>query len=539
MVFNRPNFLHRNLNGAYMKSLQIYVYPLLLMSWAALLMACGSGDNGGDGIDDGYKTATYLFYKGSFDAVDPAAPTSPIAIEQGTIPDNLVAFVPAGTYNYPSKTITDYHPYALVYAKDDGKLYRVSALKSEGAPIPAQLSSENKMPCSPSSSAMLNQMLGVDYQEPDRSQMVYLLPGSDNDCHTANDNVWMMVRLNMASVDAPLPAKQPVIPIHDISTGSLSAWLVNDGGALIRCNTDFSNCGSSLTTISSFVFDMLDVGQYHLLDLDDNTYVYDDVTNTLSPSIYPGNISRSISDGDHFYFSSVGTSIYSAPIDGSATATLLYTDADCCDIYTLALTNHNLIYTGPGGAIKSLEKIGGSPTILVNTVMPGGVFPSSIATSGAHVYYTRIDADNKPYAGMIDEDNTNQSETPNAIWIGSTLSTTQGMSSSTIDRLIRIEGSDPIAGFGGGKIDSVKASTGASDITIGKLPLDLTSIFCKGVGNNALCSAGNISPSGVSANLQYDIIYINTAAPLSLQRVTDTLANSEYPLDLAFFGFAF
>ncbi len=108
---------------------------VVLMS--LFVMACGSGGGGGGagagggGGGGGFSGSSFLFFSGSLKAVDPAAPASPITVEAGQIQTNSTGKFYAGTYNSATKTVTNFHTHAVMYAKTDGKLYRVSALKDQ------------------------------------------------------------------------------------------------------------------------------------------------------------------------------------------------------------------------------------------------------------------------------------------------------------------------------------------------------------------------------------------------------------------------
>ncbi|TPW16890.1 MAG: hypothetical protein FD130_871 [Halothiobacillaceae bacterium] len=179
--------------------------------------------------------------------MDPAAPAAPITVEAGSdivtgafgVSKAIKAFQ-SGSYNSATKTVTGLHTHAVIYAKTDGKLYRVSGLKS-GSLTPVQLSSENG-----ADQLCVGATHGADtftdFASPDNSQYLYALPGSDDTCETGDD-IWKMVRLGMSASDAPVVAKRPVSVQGDFNTGAIAGWLVHDAGALKKCDANFAACG--------------------------------------------------------------------------------------------------------------------------------------------------------------------------------------------------------------------------------------------------------------------------------------------------------
>ncbi len=515
------------------------------LSLSASLSGCG-GSGGGSGGTTPTPTPTpgpastptptptpitgsgsYLFYLGSnsgsstITAVDPAAPASPITVEAGTTLSSWsIPTFWAGSYDAATKTFNDFHNYAIAYAKTDGKIYKASALKSSGAPTPTQLSSEmaaDKI-CSYERGSQ-------DFANPDNSQMIYSTPGPNATCGNSDD-VYKMVRLGMGATDTPVAAKKPVSALLDLTTAALSGWLVNDAGALKRCDVNFANCGASLKPITSYVNEELSYGDLILLNIDNKLFVYDGNTNTLSAAIYTlgginSYVNTVVKDASKFYFSTGNApkSIYTAPADGSAAATPLITDAD--DIVNLKTSSGKLLYSTATG-IKAVAKTGGAASMLVN----GGAFVfNTNVSSGNRIYYQKT-VSGVPTAGVIDDDGSNKSETANAQWqgvdFGTSLNFSDVLPPIQIQTIIRAEGYDALGagkGFAGGTLRAFAAASKTEVGVLGTVPTDITDIGCGAYGANMLCDGSN--------STQTDVFFMNAETPGSLVRVTNTPTQSE------------
>ena len=336
-----------------------------------------------------------------------------------------------------------------------------------------------------------------------------------------------MVRLGMSATDAPVTAKHTVIDLNAwAATGALSGWLVNDAGALKRCDANFTSCSASLKSITSFAEwdDWVPGTNRNLLNIDGALYVYDGDANTLSTALHTiggtnPHVSSSIRDAAKFYFSTFNApnSIFTAPVDGSALATLLVTDAAGINGFDISSTK--LLYTSPT-AIKVMAKTGGAASTLV-TGTGTGIFQ----VSGNHVYYTLFNGA-VPTAGMIDDDGSNKSELANADWIGWSSATSWNFGASTVNvihTITRAEGYDALGagkGFAGAKLRSFTAASKAEVGVLGTVPSDIVSIDCSEFFANGLCF-------GSDAASQTDVFFLNSETPNSLVRVTNTPAKSE------------
>ncbi len=479
------------------------------------------------------STASYQFYRGekSLYAVNPATPENPLTIEGAAdVVANSVRVFLTKTYTAATQTVSNARPYAMVYVKTDGKLYKVSGLINRDLPTPTQLSNESA--ADKICDVDIYGRNDVDLANPDNSSYVYRTPGPNAICGN-NDDVFKLVRLDMGANNAPVIAKAPVIALRNWATGALSGWLVNDAGALKTCDENFKNCSASLHSITSTVKARASVGgtNRYLLEIDNALYMYDGDAQTLSTSpIFSDsglNIWQTRSDATNFYFVNNGTSkaIYSAPIDGSATATLMIT-AETEDIHAMFVSGGKIVYATLS-AIKTKTVADPVKPTATKTLISGSVILNWL--SGNHIYYTTNSTSAIPTAGMIDVDGANQSETAAAAWSGLVFANSFRLDTyDTFDTILRTEGYVSLGaggtGFGGGALHALNMANPAQHINLGTVPTDILSLDCFSGGwaqsPNVLCQSEDV-------NSLSDIIFVNTEASNSLARVTSTPAVSE------------
>jgi len=493
----------------------------------ALLVGCGDEDSPDPG--SGFSSTTYQFYQGlstsshaSLNALDPANPGSPILVE----PDSSVLHssrhtITHGTFNSTTKVITDNLPYAVIYAKTDGKLYRVSARKS-GSLSPVQVSSETN------ANQMCQSHSAADRSNPDHSQFVYSLHGADGNCSAAGDNIWKMVRLGMGNSEHPVPALPPVVNIGN-SSGGISGWLVNNAGELQQCDQNFLNCTlpSIIGTLPDSVVDTVRVPGYFdlianrfLLNINENVLAtYDGNTQTLTPLFETSTIGQTltftpVTDKRNVYFS-YNKNLFRLAADGS-TGHLLATDAATPD--HIQLTANRVIYRSATGiGIASKDATGINNTIVA--IRPGTA--SYHFVSGTNIYYTTLTASTVT-AGSIDENGNNHTTYSDAAWIGVLLPTTLDLKNAPgvltePARIILAHGMSG-NGFSGATLTQYDAATRSAIRNLGALRSgsNLSTIFCSGQVGNILCDANFSGPA------QSDIFFANTEAANSLQQITNT-----------------
>jgi hypothetical protein len=520
-----------------------------------LLAACGgSSDGNRDGFHLGTNSASYLFYLGSLNAVDSDNPASPIVVEPGEdIINGSIETVVTADYDPLTKTSGNEQSYALIYAKSDGRLYKVNALK-ERSLIPEQLSSEsnaNQM-CTPLS----KQAVISDYNNPGNSQYLYSLPGVDAVCGTSDD-LLRMVRLGMSANDAPIEAKKALRPLIDLNNGGISGWLVNDAGALKTCDANFRNCGATIANVATDAIFWLDSRRHEslLLEIDQQFFIYNIPTQTLSLPRFTRSSSTqavglAVADGSMVYLADEDT-LYQFPADGSDDAVVLWVDP--VGVGNLKVTTNKVIYKS-GDSLKAVDKTGGAAITLVS-----GSDNLFYSTSGDLVYYSYALLLYQPLSGasldstlvqhfnkagivtaggdiLFERGNAQwvfQVVGPRPIWIG-------GESDlMNVDTTTMVLASGGSSGSGhslpGATLQSFNTSTGQAGPILGRLPDDneITYLFCKQGGEAMLCHTSHhirLATESVVTVFEGDVYFVNKAEAGSLLRITNTPEKPESAL---------
>lgn len=514
-----------------------------------------------DSVTGGTFTETYQFYTNGLNAVDPAIPASPTEVEPGA---NLIdgSFgnrssaekFDTGTYDVATGVISDIHTYAVIYGHTNGNLYKVSALTS-GSLTPVRVSSESMADQMCVGATTRSDTSIGEFANAENSQFVYVLPGADTLCETSDD-VWKMVRLGMSATDAPIIARPTVYPFFDLATGAISGWLVHDlaAGELQRCDASFANCTVIASVTNSVNSPLQTLANFILLDIDDQLFVYDINSDTLSSTVFTIPASTFLGfvagDSNTTYFVH-GSLIYQIPVDGSAIATVLVTESS--DIQRIEANNTNLVYQlssgGQGTEIKSVPKAGGTPVSLVTATGTDDL--QLMFAKDNLVYYnirnttvtgTLINVTSVA-AGVIDDDGMNQTETMTAAWIGGTTTNTFNLNNNVslgalLDKVIIAEGYDIVGtggGFAGATLRSLDAATSTNIETLGTLPTTdhLRYMFCFGMLDDSLCQIGftlNPVPAPPAFSFQNEIFYLNASNANSLTRVTNTPNELEQPV---------
>lgn len=494
---------------------------LALSTVVAVLVLAGCGGGGGGGGSPGAAgpggapvgiTPSYLLYLGSIHGVDPLSPGSPITLETGNLAssDAFRRFV-TGAFDAATVSLSNIHVHTVVYARDDGRLYRLATVRTGTVPVPEPLTNES------AAQGICGAESADDYQNPLNSRYVYELPGVDADCATAADNVWKMARLGMGGAEAPLPARKVVASGNSPTTGALAYWLVVDGGALRRCDPDMIVCGASLAAVANTAKVLDSFDRHLLLAIDGTVRTYDDEADVLSPILYTGVTDLAASDATHFYFLS-GTTVQRVPADGSAPAVQMHAAAE--NLATVWVTTSRVLFSTTS-ALFTMDKTPGSTPTPLGSVSAGGILVP-IVRSGSRLFYSTVDSAGNTTAASILDTGAGLVQVPDAFWGGfSTSGTQSGLGSAfAIDKVVRVDGIVP----GGASVPtvslrSVDPASGASSLALGSMPTGFLPLGCVGVSDGAtLCMATDLNPPGTNV----DMFFMNVFQQNSLQRVTNT-----------------
>ena len=204
------------------------VLVLMTLSFA---VACSSGSSGGSGGLPAEETLLFYVEKNGDDsrhlyAVHPDDPGNPMQVAQNigqagnSFNSAAVETVVGGDYD--GDTLSRTHPAWVVYAGEDGHLYRVSTHLPEGpldVPQPVRISSEADAP------AVCNMVVEVDHANPLDSVLIYELPGGVD-----NDDCWSsssyFVQLNDAVSDDPVLLSS--FSVYDLVTRDPASGAVDE-----------------------------------------------------------------------------------------------------------------------------------------------------------------------------------------------------------------------------------------------------------------------------------------------------------------------
>jgi hypothetical protein len=455
-----------------------------------------------------------LFYGPALTAVDPAAANMPIPITTQHVAG--AAVFRSGAWNLTSGPSDSGRIHAIVYAVD-GTLWKLRATQTGTLPQPERFSTESGL-----NKVCDGTQTHTDFANADRSTYLYELPGADGVCQTRGDNQWRMVTLATATQDNPLPAYAPISPLRDPSNGALIGWLAIDGNSLSSYNAQFQNPA----LLSSFRGDVetLSVTLTAIaLRIDEEIRIYTTSTANLSPPIHTrsDSVQFALNDGQSLYFLD-GSTLYTAPFDGSRAATPLVTEANTVGIGNVTLTPGKLVYTARDitqnlTAVKAIAKEGGVSVAIANYALNQTLFLAGSAASSA---YFNIFSPSGRSALYIRDDGGEKREISAAWWAGSTLPTSANGSAS----MVLIEGYTANGAFANGRLTAYDAGSDSVKAELGNLPSDIQSVAVTGVGENVLLR-------GLQTTQQSDILFANVTTPGSLQRVTASPSESEVPMD--------
>ncbi|MBI4693239.1 MAG: PKD domain-containing protein [Gammaproteobacteria bacterium] len=453
---------------------------------------------------------------------DPANPGTPIVIA-GTLPtgaDAKSVVVPHGS-NLGPRIATALHNRALVFAIGNS-LYKVD-LRQAGSQMPVQLSSENQ-------AGQLCGFPGVaaDYQNPDRSAVVYTLPGADGNCATSGDNDYRLVRMDMTAADAPLPVKRPITAVYDNSHAHVG-WLATDGAGIVLTDAAFQSpiavgafSGNS-DNVQALGVDT--ANNVVMLKIDAQLRAFNKLTNTLGAPIYTFlDAARPVlfaQDEYNTYFVDRGTSastLRRVRSDGSALALLVASETT--PILTapkLFVNSGRLAYllqsaTAGLASVRVVNKLGGTPANYVTNVAN-----DFLEVSYNNAFYN-VPSGTGFKAGKIQENGSNKVELVNARWAGALLPTSGDTANVRPVRLVRVDRavSDRDAG---GTVNVIDPTTSLVLRNQGTLPLDsLKFSLVRGPGaayaGSTIGASTSIYPGTAATSFHLDSEGTGTITPL-------------------------
>jgi hypothetical protein len=193
------------------------------------------------------------FSSGHLVVVDPASPTTPVAVEAAGW-WQLVARFEEGVIDSTAGTVGNLGARFLVYQKN-GRVHRLDLRRGSWPPMSVETSSLTAaQTCNAHPKAI------PDRRSAERSQLLFTTPGPDQICKTADDRQ-VAVRLDMTAADAPVAVTGEVIDALRSADGEITGFLVRDGNRIQRVDLTFAN-PVELFTVSTSDFELA-----HPLDL--------------------------------------------------------------------------------------------------------------------------------------------------------------------------------------------------------------------------------------------------------------------------------
>ena len=496
-----------------------------LLGASLLLSACGGG-GGGDiapssGAGAPAPTETYLFFEGSLAAVDPAAPTAPIFIEPTGTEVSGLAAIEAGQYDAGARRVRDVHFRTLVYGRG-ANLWKVNAVKGTAAPSAVRVSSEASI----GTDGICDSFYASDFADQNNSRYAYEIPGADNDCSTAGDNLWRLVRVGMDDTTLPITSAnidEPLTVIRDVTNGAITGWLRLAGTNLVRYDADFGNPITVANLVGSARVVATAPNGRVFLKIDSELKIYDPASYPtpgagLSLALHtfagaPGSVAF---DDTYAFFVDGGYTLYRVPLDGSATAGGPFlTEAATSALGQLTLTDSRLVYAATDAGIvtvKSVLKSGGAAVPIKIAAASQSV--ALVAATDNRVYYNLTTGFAFPdVAGTVLDNGDNLFEHLSSFWSGRIRANEKALArDAAISHVGLFDATSSLSVYRTG--DHVVTAN------VGTAPADIDSLFV-GAYNNL----GHGLAFGMSGSAS-DIFYFNVNNTGSLQRVTTT-AGSE------------
>ncbi|MEK7323419.1 MAG: hypothetical protein AABZ84_10105 [Pseudomonadota bacterium] len=483
--------------------------------------ASGGGGAGGGNDNSGGDAApepTYLFFGGGLTAVDPSNPATPISLETGSVTGARTAL--AGRQDTPTR-VSGLYVRSVIYGRG-GKLWQVNALTA-ATPSPLQVSNET------AANVVCSTYVSDDLADHAHTAYVYELGGVDNQCATAGDNLWKMIRLNMSETATPFTAVKPVIDLGSDVTGAVTGWLGVSGGALYKYDADFASPLLLTPYNSQVLFLVAITNQRVIIRVDNDLYMYDDALGALSSSLHHFSSAAAgafQSDGTSLYFAD-GGSIYKLALSGGAAAGLVVAENNVSSAgLTLALTDAYLIYswrdaTTAVNTLNRLAKTGGSAQPIFS-----GIEGVRVMTAADLIYYT-IGSTTSLTSYVLRENGVTLAQYDAALWWGQSLpSTVDAAEMTRPNKIFLMEGyTNTSSFFANGTISAYDAATHVRSAVLGTIPANITDILFSGIGDAVMgLGTTTANPPGT------DIFIANANVDGSLVRVTTTGGVNEQPL---------
>jgi hypothetical protein len=533
-----------------MSRIRDVLFGLTMFGLVVTIAQCGGGGGDSGNQGGGQTTATTnLFFTQPIPpasqgihtlyAVDPASPSTKI-----NVADNLIDLSPvvvtSGTYAPGTMTYNGYQAAWVVFARTDGRLYRVNARR--GASLaPIQMSDES------SAGSICNMTTVTDPIDPLKSVLVYRLTGPDLGCLTADD-LLRTVRIDAASTQAPASASSNNLVVretlYDFATGGILGVLADTfGGAgpngASFCDPYLASCivlAAPPSPQIQFLGQFRDTGKAAIVS-NGALCLFNPADNTLGAPLFTFRTDRiqSMLDGSSLFFTD-NDCLYSISSTASGPTLLdnVASREQGFEIRSLLLTAGKAVYDAGNGsafAVFAIPRIGGTPLALGRSAIPTNLD----AVRGGWVYYSAGEFyDNNAKAFRVLDDNTAFVEEANAKWIGQSLPANPSMSLSyfwaVAERVVLLK--QPAAGpdLTGATVSSIDAASGASPVVLGTLARGIQDNSIDGLRIYDWPRGPMLGRGQYNGTYQDDLLYMDPLVAGSLLRLTETPPLHERPV---------
>jgi hypothetical protein len=483
----------------------------------------GSGSSGGgSGGSGGGTTATYLVYtddKGGLYLVDPANPTQPQRITDNPVKilreEHAVSRLNGNNYE-------GLHVRAIYYVDGDkGPLMRLSLLKGNSTPKSVQVS-DLKDVC----------YVGKPEGLVGTRVMIVGTAGPDGRCNKQYIVKFDDMNSTFNSIDVTDKYVVTFVVGNDLK---VKGAIIKDYSNILEfCDIDnLSNC-SQLTKGVTAVYKIASNTQNEYLCVDGQIQIYNKPENKLSQT--DADCRYGVSDDKYIY--SVNNGNIEILDMNTNRWKPLYNSGDTNNsINIIGMTQNYLIASVTNNSTNKTQVLAikkEDPSKVVTLISDGNVEPYYNFITPKRFYFTKNISGTYKACYWDDESATLFCDEDGTIWIGlsydvkGTLDYSSNASYdlsllnyptyySTVYRLLKVKEST-------GKLYAVDPSNFSSEIELGDISSDFSSMYGGGIGGNILLLGVGITPD---KKLQSDVLFANLSTKNSLKRITNTPQNEK------------
>jgi hypothetical protein len=336
--------------------------------------------------------------------VDPASPTTPVALEAATHWHALAEFK-EGVIDTSANSVSNPTTRFLVYLKSN-RVHRLDLRRGTWPPAPAPVSSLMVSAAAGCGGAAIH-----DVRNAERSWIV--LTG----CATTPIRHQWAVRSDMSAADPPIPVASEVVGAMRASDGAITGFVVRDGTRIYKVDAGFGDAIDLFTvaagTSTRFPLQNLDVPSSmlrgHLLFVEANQLRAYDLTTGSGPvtlfSPGPGELCCSVvaSDAANVYVTVGGDNRSRLLKVSAALAVQVLATESASRILAASATPTRLVYSivdATGVVYRSVPKSGGTPL----SIAPAEPCPdlSSVHVAGENIWYDCSALGYWDYGGFLD-----------------------------------------------------------------------------------------------------------------------------------------